>query len=127
LIKYFAVDNFRSIKNSDYNTLEIDARLDKKSAFIASPVIGFAGANASGKSNILQALTFVFWFMQSSFFELEEGKMIPCEAFFTENEQPTDFHLIFAKKIIFEGEQRLVDFEYSLNLSHQEVFIEELN
>lgn len=127
MIRYFTVDNFRSLKNSDYNILEFDARLDKKSAFIASPVIGFAGANASGKSNILQALTFVFWFMQSSFFEIEEGKRIPYEAFLTQNEQPTYFHLIFAKKINFEGEEKLVDFEYRLDIFNQEVLVEKLN
>ena len=56
MIKYFTIKNFRSIKNE--NILEFDAHLEN-STYPAHPVIGFAGANASGKTNVLRSLTFV--------------------------------------------------------------------
>ncbi|MBI1928026.1 AAA family ATPase, partial [Candidatus Poribacteria bacterium] len=81
MIKYFAVENFRSIKTE--NVLEFDSNLEKNSRFVANPVIGFAGANASGKTTILQALSFTLWFMQNSFLQLEENEKIPVEPFCT--------------------------------------------
>ena len=64
MLKYFSVKNFRSIKEEAI--VEFDTGLSKDQTFEANPVIGFAGANASGKTNILQAITFLLWFMQDS-------------------------------------------------------------
>ncbi|MEN8216607.1 MAG: ATP-binding protein [Pseudomonadota bacterium] len=80
MIKYFTVKNFRSIKNE--NILEFDAHLEN-AAYLAHPIIGFAGANASGKTTVLQSLTFVLWFMQHSFLRLDKNDEIPCEPFYS--------------------------------------------
>jgi len=125
VIKYFAVENFRSIR--DENIIEFDLNIDKSSPFVANPIIGFAGANASGKSNVLQALTFTLWFMQSSFFQIEEGGEIPVQSFHGLDESPTKLHIIFSNKIKVDDEIKPVDFEYKLNLTKEEVLKEELH
>jgi AAA15 family ATPase/GTPase len=120
LIKYFTVKNFRSIKNE--NILEFDAHLEN-ATYLAHPIIGFAGANASGKTTVLQSLTFVLWFMQHSFLRLDKNDEIPCEPFYTLSQSPTEFHLIFAKK----ADEKIIDYEYKLNLTKEKVLREELN
>jgi AAA15 family ATPase/GTPase len=120
LIKYFTIKNFRSIKNE--NILEFDAHLEN-TTYLAHPVIGLTGANASGKTTVLQSLTFVLWFMQHSFLRLDKNDEIPCEPFYTLSQSPTEFHLIFAKKI----EEKIIDYEYKLNLTKEKVLREELN
>ena len=124
MIKYFTVNNFRSIKNE--NILEFDAHLEN-ARYAAHPVIGFAGANASGKTTALQSLAFVLWFMQHSFLRLDKNADIPCEPFYTQSKLPTEFHLIFAKNSWVEGEEKVVDYEYKLSLTKKEVLTEELN
>ena len=66
MIKYFAVENYKSIKNKAI--LEFDSNLAEDYPYPASAVIGFAGANASGKTTILQAISFIFWFIFSCSF-----------------------------------------------------------
>ncbi|MEM8640432.1 MAG: ATP-binding protein [Cyanobacteria bacterium P01_G01_bin.54] len=125
MIKYFTVENYKSIK--DECILEFDAHLGKDSPFIASPVVGFAGANASGKTTILGAITFVIWFMKSSFFDLKKEDLIPYEKFISLQAKPTRFHLIFSMPIIFRDTQKEVDFEYILVLNQEQVLEEHVN
>jgi len=125
LIKYFAIENFRSIR--DESIIEFDLNIDKSSPFVANPTVGFAGANASGKSNVLQALAFTLWFMQFSFFQIEEGEEIPVQSFHGLDESPTKLHIIFSNKIKVDDEIKPVDFEYKLNLTKEKVLNEELH
>jgi len=118
MIKYFTVENYRSIKTE--NILEFDANND-----VAHPIIGFAGANASGKTTLLQSLTFVLWFMQHSFLKIDESAEIPCEPFYTLPSLPTQFHLIFAPRSSVDGKP--VDYEYQLCLTKEKVITEKLN
>lgn len=124
MIKYFAVENFRSIKEE--NIVEFDSGLPKDSPFVANPTIGIAGANASGKSSLLQALNFTLWFMQDSFLSLDEDKEIPIEPFITCQDKPTLLHLIFSQRIKVDDIDKDVDFEYILYLTRQEVISETL-
>ena len=89
MIKYFAIENFRSIK--DEKILEFDLQKDKSSPFVASPVIGITGPNASGKTCLLQALTFVLWFIKDSFLHIEESAFITYEFFWSMRNSPTKF------------------------------------
>lgn len=116
------MNNFRSIKNE--NILEFDAHLENASAH---PVIGFAGANASGKTTALQSLVFVLWFMQHSFLRLDKNADIPCEPFYAQSTSPTEFHLIFAKNSWVGGQEKVVDYEYKLQCTQKKVLTEELN
>lgn len=120
MIKYFTIKNFGSIKNE--NILEFDAHLEN-TTYLAHPVIGFSGANASGKTTVLQSLSFVLWFMQHSFLRLDKNDEIPCEPFYTLSDSATEFHLIFAKKV----EEKIIDYEYKLHLTKEKVLTEELN
>jgi len=120
MIKYFTVENYRSIKTE--NILEFDTNVESDTAH---PVIGFAGANASGKTTLLQSLTFVLWFMQHSFLKIDESAEIPCEPFYTLPSSPSRFHLIFAQRSPENG--KLVDYEYQLCLTKEKVITEKLN
>lgn len=124
MIKYFTIENFLSIKNE--NILEFDFGLNKDAEYISNPVIGFAGANASGKTTLLKGLTFVLWFMQNSFLHIEEDEKIPIEPFCTLKKSPTKFHIIFSRRSSVEGELKWVDYEYLLHLTPNEVLQEEL-
>ena len=124
MIKYFAVENFRSIKEE--NIVEFDAGLPKDSPYVANSTIGIAGANASGKSSLLQALTFTLWFMQDSFLSQGEDELIPTEAFITCRNLPSKFHLIFSHEILVDDKYKNVDIEYILWVTKEEVIKEEL-
>ncbi|MDY6993081.1 MAG: AAA family ATPase [Pseudomonadota bacterium] len=130
MIKYFAIKNFRSFK--DEQIFELDLHLDKNTPYVAQPTVGVAGANASGKSNLLQALSFVIWFMQDSFLRLDENNDIPCPTFMTQGKQATQFHLIFAQMMTIKNqkksidESKLIDFEYELKLTEKNVITEKL-
>jgi AAA15 family ATPase/GTPase len=117
LIKYFTVENFRSIKNE--SVLEFDVKIRKEIVCTAHPLIGLAGANASGKTALLQALSFVFWFLKDSFLTQEPDEQIPLDAFCTQKELPTHFHLIFSNKKI--------DYEYKLCINKEKVISESLH
>lgn len=122
MIKYFAVENFRSIKSE----VVLDFDINAKNNIHIHPVIGIAGANASGKTTILQALTFTLWFMQDSFLNIGENESIPFEQFCTSMQDPTKFHLIFATKTKVNDITKYVDYEYQLQLIPEKVLQEKL-
>lgn len=114
MIKYFTVENFRSIKNE--SILEFDVKIRKEITCTAHPLIGLAGANASGKTALLQALSFVFWFLKDSFLTQAPDEEIPLDPFCTQKEQATHFHLIFS---INKN-----DYEYKLKINKEKVIYE---
>lgn len=124
MIKYFAVENFRSIKEE--NIVEFDSGLSKDNFFVANPTIGIAGANASGKSSFVQALNFTIWFMQDSFLSLKQDEKIPVTPFVTCQKKSTKLHLIFSQQILIDNNHKNVDFEYILWVTETEVIKEEL-
>ncbi len=91
MIKYLSIENFCSIKNE--NIVEFDLNISQ-SNFLAHPTIGFAGTNASGKTNFIKGLNFVAWFMSQSFFSNETK--IPIEKFIGMEESATKFNLFFS-------------------------------
>jgi AAA15 family ATPase/GTPase len=90
-----------------------------------NPLIGLAGANASGKTALLQALSFVFWFLKDSFLTQEPDKEIPLDAFCTQKHLPTRFHLIFSHKTSIENQR--IDYEYQLCVNKEKVISESLH
>lgn len=118
----FSVGNYRSFKETvtlsmvaaslvsqdksidEHNVFAVDSKLSLlKSAAIY-------GANASGKSNLAQALRFMVWFMVNSSRETQSTDAIGVEPFLlsteTEN-QPSFFELVF----LIEGQKYRYGFE----------------
>ena len=125
MVKYFIVENFRAIKNE--NVLTFDTHIKAASSCQAHPLIGLAGANASGKTALLQALSDVFWFMQNSFLTQAPNEEIPINAFCTQTNLPTRFHLIFTHNTWLEGQQKKIDYEYQLCVNREKVLSESLH
>jgi hypothetical protein len=123
LIKYFTVENFRSLKNE--SILAFDANLKKGTNYPAHPLCGLAGANASGKTALLQALSYVFWFMKDSFLTQAPDQEMPVNAFCTQKHLPTRFHLIFSHKTWVNGQN--IDYEYQLCVNREKVLSESLH
>ena len=121
MVKYFTVENFRAIKNE--SILAFDTNIKTESGCEAHPLIGLAGANASGKTALLQALSYVFWFMQNSFLTQAPDEEIPINAFCTQINLPTRFHLIFSHNTWLDE----MDYEYQLCVNREKVLSESLH
>ena len=84
------IENFYSIRQPQVIDLRVadnvpdsPGRLDRLfpgSSERASRIVAFFGPNASGKSTVLKALSFLAWFAQHSF-QLPPGAALPCERF----------------------------------------------
>ena len=114
MIKYFSVENFSSIKDEIIFEADIGCKklLDTNKAFVVF------GSNASGKTNFLKAITFLFWFMRESFFTLRPGEKIPFDTFITKENEPTKFYVEFIIKNNL--------YKYTLELNKKEVLYEKL-
>jgi hypothetical protein len=92
MIHFLAVSNFYSVRDAIELRLAVTGRAkdDDNDRFcelggITAPkVISIWGANASGKSTVLRALTFLVWFVQHSF-QRSPSEPLPC-AFFNTDE-----------------------------------------
>jgi len=125
LVKYFTIENFRAIKNE--SILTFDTQVKTTSGCQAHPLIGLAGANASGKTALLQALSDVFWFMQNSFLTQAPNEEIPIHTFCTQTNLPTRFHLIFTHDTWLDGQAKKIDYEYQLCVNREKVLSESLH
>ncbi len=123
MIKYFAAENFASIK--EQAIVEFDLNVTPERFHPAHAVVGFAGANASGKTTVLKALSFTLFFMKWSFTFLAPEEDIPYQAFIEPKQakNATKLHLIFQQ--VVDGEA--VNFEYILLLNHNVVLSEKLS
>lgn len=77
------------------------------------------GANASGKTNFLKAVTFAKWLMIESFFENDSKDKISFQMFkFSDNTEPCEL------VVVFEGDEQL--FKYSFILNEERILKENL-
>lgn len=86
---------------------------------VLSKAMAIIGPNASGKSNLLKALTFLVWFMSDSFAELKPGGGTSVTSSFLYEAKPTKFVLEF-----FSGDK---EYTYKLTLNILRVLEEELH
>jgi len=112
MIKYFSVENFASIANEIYFECDI-----LKKGLESNKALVLFGTNASGKTNILKAITFLFWFIKDSFYSLKPDTKIPVETFLN-----TDTEVKFYTEFVVENEL----FKYTLHLTKEEVIYEKL-
>ena len=123
MIKYFMVENFRSIMKE--NILEFDTGITRQNSLNINPVIGFVGANASGKTTILEAISFVLWFMKDSYLNINDS--IPFSPFVINSDLPSKFHIIFSKQSTTDDQYKYIDYEYELILTTNKVIYESLH
>ena len=123
MIHNFKVENFYSINEEQ----ELDFTTNKKYSDsygqydndYISKVNCFVGANASGKTNLFKALSFLLWFSENSFYQDLENDLkklfVPHKL---KENKPTKF------EIIFDISQNL--YRYSLILTPDELINEKL-
>jgi AAA15 family ATPase/GTPase len=119
MILKFGTKNFFSFKN----WMEIDFTFNDKvakefrSVSNVARVMCLKGANASGKTNALRALSFLRSFCTDSFNEKPDANL-NIDAFFY-NDQPTDFFVEFRNKGI--------DFTYEVQLTNKVILSEKIS
>ena len=124
MIINFEFSNFQSFKELANISFESSAKYEGDFGFFQekgsnlSKLLMVIGPNGGGKSNLLRALSFVTWFMQSSFGEIKPGQQIPVSPHFSSPSDPSTFKMTFiANKVIYE---------YFLALTSQRVLVEQL-
>ena len=114
MIYKIEIENFHSIRSRQVLDLRAPANAPSDTRRLAPcwqgsserapKVVAVFGANGSGKSNLLRALSFVSWLVSSSF-ALAPNARIPLEAFNDEAslEKPTRLKLWLSGKEILDG------------------------
>lgn len=83
MIKNFKVENFFSIGEAQEVSFEISPKdmLDPSARKIGESYINLVncviGHNASGKTNAMKAITFLYWFVSSAYTKFKDDKLIP--------------------------------------------------
>lgn len=113
MLEYFSVENFGSFKDK----VEFDFKLNSKKPHNSFVIFG---ANASGKTTFLEALTFVFWFIQKSFGSelIRDSNKIPFSSYINQESEITSFTFV----INVAG----IRYKYDLELTDKEVKFEKL-
>lgn len=88
----------------------------------AAKVVAVLGANASGKTSLLNALVFVHWFVAHSFTEKKPGDLLPFAPYATSVNEPSEFEVEFDGMV--NGEVKF--WHYTVKLSRERVFEESL-
>lgn len=106
MILHFKVGNYRSINEPVILSMEAETRISDQKSENTFELNGHQilkaaaiyGANASGKSNIVKALSFMTSFLLNSSKESQMGEPIPTEPFVLDSEsaqKPSLFELVF--------------------------------
>lgn len=125
MLKNIKVTNFYSIGEEQEMSLEISAKdiLDDSARSLSDNdninlVSCIVGHNASGKTTILKAITFLIWFTQESYGGQKPEKDIPIEQHKLYSKKPTSFCVEFYSNSTL--------YKYSLTLTDKEVLGESL-
>jgi AAA15 family ATPase/GTPase len=116
MILGFGAKNFYSFKEGFEVNLRLSAACpndiskDKK----YTNILALKGANASGKTNILKALTFLSDFVTNSFENKPDSEILFSSYFY--NEEPTHLYIIFLSNNI--------EYKYELELTNKEIVSE---
>ncbi len=98
MIHNFKFENFYSINEEQElnftTSKEYSASYNKYENRYISKVNCFVGANASGKTNLFKALSFMIWFSENSFYGKDKIGRLFCSHRLREKE-PTKFQIVF--------------------------------
>lgn len=86
-------------------------------------VAAVLGANASGKTSLLNAAAFMHWFVTHSFTSIKPGDQLLFEPYATTRDQPSEFEAEFDG--VIDGEVRFC--RYSVKLTKERVLHESLH
>lgn len=112
MIYEFGFKNFFSFREGGTISFKLDANCPAQISrgLDYSTVLSIKGANASGKTSVLRALSFIMHFASRSF-QLEPESRTHLESFF-KNSDPSDFYLEFSiNNLIYKYELSLTDNE----------------
>lgn len=114
----FGAKNFYNFKEGFEISLKLQQACPEKFSHNKeyATILGLKGANASGKTNALKALSFLADFCCNSF-NLKPDESIQIESFFR-NSEPVEFFIVFKEKKI--------EYRYELSLTNKEVISEVL-
>lgn len=138
MIKWFRFKNFQSYLDD----CVVDLTVNKKAAHSyfdyelsdgskVAKVLGVFGANGSGKSNLIQPLAFISWFLTDSFKSLDESEKIPYFPHFSASNENTEIEIEF----VFSYEEESSDphpkttdmeFRYFIEFNRNRVIQEEM-
>ncbi len=99
------------------NVIELDVPGMKRVNLLKSAVI--YGANASGKTNVLSAMSFVSWFVVGSATRLNQGDDTTVEPFLLDNQsrnEPSSFEMTF----VIDG----IRYDYGFSVTREKVYRE---
>jgi len=119
MIKSIKISNFCSIGNTQEISFEISKKdvFDDSATEISDTYINlvncFIGHNASGKTTVLKALSFLFWLMSDSYLSMKSDALIPVEAHKLFETELTKFEIEF-----FYEEKT---FQYIVELDHHHI------
>lgn len=120
MILEYGFKNFFSFKEMSTISFRFDSNVpsliskDKE----ASSLIGIKGGNASGKTNIIKALTFLSYFINSSS-NMKPEDTLPIKSFFDDKSSPSEFYIDFKIKETY--------YKYELSISSGKVVSEKLS
>lgn len=102
MLKSLKIRNFHSIGDEQEISFAVSPKdvLDDSARFISDDsalnlTSCVVGPNASGKTNFLKAITFLFWFVESSYTSQKSESPIPFETHKLKNKEPTSIEVTF--------------------------------
>ncbi len=122
MLKSIKVTNFYSIGKEQKLSFEINKSemLDESSRTVFDKNINLVnsiiGANGSGKTTILKALSFILWFMHDSYRSMSIGEDIPVDSHQLNKNKPSQIEIEFFNEGRF--------FQYKIELNLKEVISE---
>lgn len=127
MLHSYSVSNFRSFKDRVHVSFLLNekdsvlgwARTSPRSGYRLSTALAVLGANASGKTSLLQPLAFIGWFVRSSF-SAQPDAGIAIKPHFSSQDSPSEFELVCDG---IEGDEL---FRYTLSATRTEVIFESL-
>lgn len=125
MIKTFKVRNFYSIKDEQTISFAITPKDHKDDSSFKTPLgnllnntVAILGHNASGKTNLLKALSFCVWFVKNSYTLIADGKS-PIVGVFPHKLAEDNLSCF---ELTFENDGR--EFQYKIHLSGEMVHYE---